>query len=388
MSIVFLADDFPPEVGGIQTYVCELARATAELGEEVAVVASGQEGDAEFDADLPYTVIRVPTGGKQAVAAMNLAAGAGHAAGRMKMRPRCIVATKWSPEGPAALLVRGRLRCPLVLLGHGGEFMASSGSIPKWLVQRVVLRRMSLCLANSRFTAGLFRKARVPQERVGVIFGGVDPERFIVSDDAVADVRAEMGIGDRRILLTAARLVQRKGHSTVLSALPEILADEPELLYVIAGDGPMRETIEQQVNELGLQENVLMTGEVEHARLPALYAAAELFVMPSLPVRGELPEGFGLTFLEAAAAGTPSVATDFGGIPDAIENGETGLLVEPGDHEALAAAIMRILGDDSLRRQMGEAARERARTEFSWRRIAELFLYELSGLEHGRSTAR
>ena len=387
MSIIFIADDFPPEVGGIQTYACELARETAELGEEVAVVASRQEDGEQFDAGLPCLTVRVPTGASPPMAAMNLAEGTRYLAAELETPLQCVIATKWSPEGIAAILARGQLRRPLALIGHGGEFSHSGGSPIKWLVQRVVRRRMSLCLANSGFTAELFRKAGVPEERIGIIYAGVNPERFDVGHDAARSARDELDVGDRPLLLTVARLVERKGHDTVLAALPAVLEETPELLYVIAGEGPMREELERGVREAGLEDSVLMLGEVEHRRLPALYAAAQVFVMPSRQVRGQLPEGFGLAFLEAAAAGTPSIATDFGGIPDAIADGETGLLVDPGDPEALAVAINRMLGDDALRRQMGDAARDRALAEFTWRRVAERLLGELSRFEQEGATS-
>lgn len=387
MSLVFLADDFPPEVGGIQTYVCELARAVSALGEEVIVVASRQPGDEQFDAELPFRTVRVHTGGSPAAAAMNLASGAGFAAGQTRKPARCIIATKWSPEGPAGLLVRRRLGCPLVLLGYGGEFSHSRGSLFKWLVQRSVLRGSARCLAISGFTAELFQRARVPRERIGTIMGGVAPERFTAGEEEAAAARELLGLGDRRFVLTVARLVRRKGHDTVLDALPQVLEQFPELLYVVVGDGPMREELERRIDELGLKDSVMMTGALDDDRLSGLYSASEFLVMPSRPVRGELPEGLGLVFLEAAAAGVPGIGTDFGGIPDAVEDGVTGLLVPPDDAGSLAQAMLRLLGDDALCRQMGEAARDRVLRDFTWERVAQRLLTQLARLERGEAAS-
>ncbi len=383
MSIIFLADDFPPDLGGIQTYACELARAVAELGEEVAVVASQQDGGEQFDAELPFTVVRVPTRDSYPMAAMNLSAGAAQAVGRLSSPPRCLVATKWSPEGPAAIFAFGRLRCPLVLIGHGGEFSHTGGNLLKWAMQRAVLRRMARCLTISHFTADLFSKARVRPEKVGIIYGGVRPERYETPDERVRAVRDELGLGDAPVLLTASRLVERKGHETVLRALPAVLEAQPETVWLIAGEGPMAEPLQELAGELGVADAVRFVGRVPDERLAELYAVADLYVMPSRPVRGMLPEGLGLVYLEAAAAGTPSVATNFGGIPDAIVDDETGVLVEPNDVEALAAAINELLGDPDRRLAMGEAARERVRAEFTWTRVAERFLDELTKLEGG-----
>ena len=141
MSLIMIADDFPPAVGGIQTYAFELALATAELGQQVVVVASAQPGSAAVDAELPFPVVRVPTGGGHPSAAMNLSTGVRMAVRELTAPPRCLVATKWVPEGPAAILAVRALACPIVLLGHGGEFAMSGGNPVKWLVQRAVLRR-------------------------------------------------------------------------------------------------------------------------------------------------------------------------------------------------------------------------------------------------------
>lgn len=383
MSIIFIADDFPPEIGGIQTYACELARATAELGEEVAVVASAQPGSEAIDAELPCTVARVPTAGGYPLAAMNLAAGVTEVAQTLSAAPRCMVATKWSPEGPAAILAFRALRCPIVLIGHGGEFSAASGQPMKWLVQRVVLRRAARCLANSAYTADLFRRARVPPERIGVIGGGVRPEQFPADPAAAAELRAELGVDDRPLLLTVARLVERKGHETVLRALPAVREAVSDVAWAVVGEGPMRERLEALTDELDLRAAVRFTGRLAAERLAACYAAADLFVMPSHAVPGELAEGLGLAYLEAAAAGVPSVGSDFGGIPDAIADGETGLLVPPRDSAALAEALVRLLTDSALRDRMGAAARERVEREFTWRRVAERFLAELEHVAPG-----
>lgn len=385
MSIIFLADDFPPALGGIQTYACELARATSQLGEEVAVVAGRQEGGEQFDAELPFHVIRVPTRGSYPMAAMNLSAGAVQAAELLDTPPHCLVATKWSPEGPAATLAYGRLRSLMVLIGHGGEFSHTGGNLLKWLMQRVVLKRMHLCLANSHYTADLFTKAGVGRDRVGIIYGGVRPERYEMADERLRELRYEMALGEAPLLLTASRLVARKGHDTVMQALPKVLERFPQTTWVITGEGPMAGELMALAEELEVSDSVRFLGRVPDDRLAELYAVADLYVMPARPVRGDLAEGLGLAYLEAAAAGTPSVATNFGGIPDAVLDGETGLLVEPGDPDALAEAMIDLLSDPERRRAMGERARERVRAEFTWSRVAQRFLEELGAIEGDRS---
>jgi len=381
MSLIFLADDFPPATGGIQTYSAELARAVAEAGEEVRVVAAAQPGSEDFDAGMPCPVLRVPTGGGYLPAALNLAAGAEQAAAELTEPPRCLVCTKWSPEGPAAIWAARSLRRPFVLIGHGGEFALAGGQLVKWLVQRVVLRRAALCLANSSYTADLFRRAGVRDERVSVIGGGVSPERYRAKPDRIEQLRERLGLRGRRVILIVARLVRRKGHRHLLQALTGVREQVPEAACLIVGDGPLGEELRALAAELGLAGDVVFAGAMPEEELAACYGLCEVFAMPSVPVRGELAEGLGLAFLEAAAAGRPSVGTRFGGIPDAVEDGETGLLVEPGDAEALAEALARLLTDPEEARRMGEAARERVEAQFTWARVAERFLEQVRRIQ-------
>ncbi len=377
MRLIFLADDFPPESGGIQTYSYELARAVSQAGAEVVVVASAQPGSEVVDDAMPCPVVRVATGGGYAAAALKLAAGAEQAATMLGGPPRCLVATKWSPEGPAAIWAARTISRPFVLIGYGGEFSQARGQLIKWIVQRSVMRRAALFLAISSFTADLFRQAKAPADRIGIIYGGVRPERFAATDEQVEGLRERYGLAGRRVLLTVARLVSRKGHDIVLTAMPEILRSAPDAAYLIVGDGPMRERLEEQTRELGLEGSVVFAGRVADEMIPACYRLCDVLVMPSRPMRGELAEGFGLAYLEAAVCGKPSIGTNYGGIPDAIADGETGLLVDTDDVEGLAGAAARLLGDEELRTRMGQAARERALAEFTWERVAERFLAQV-----------
>ncbi|HUS80186.1 MAG TPA: glycosyltransferase family 4 protein, partial [Armatimonadota bacterium] len=295
MGLLFIADDFPPQMGGIQTYSWELARATAEAGVPVAVVASAQPGSEAVDRALPCPVVRVPTGGGQAAAAVQLAAGAQRAASVMDAPPTCMVATKWAPEGPAAIWAARSLRLPFVLIGHGGEFCHARGQLAKWLVQRQVLRRAAMCLANSSYTADLFRRAHVPAARIRVIYGGVRPERFADAEAGAQALRERWGLQGRRVILTVARLIRRKGHDCVLRALPRVLERVPDAAYLVVGDGPLREELAALAAQLGKADNVVFAGALPDGDLPACYGLCDLFVMPSRPVRGELAEGLGLT---------------------------------------------------------------------------------------------
>ncbi|MCX7598418.1 MAG: glycosyltransferase family 4 protein [Armatimonadetes bacterium] len=372
-SLVFLAGDFPPDVGGIQRYAYELVKAVVSLGQEAVVIAPRREEAKAVDASLGCPVVRVPGRGKAGLAL----AMARALRSQIKMcTPAAVVGTKWMPEGPAYLGSSAPKHAPLILLGYGREFMPEAARPVRAFVQRKVLGAARLCLAVSHYTARNFVRAGVPEERVRVIYGGVDPDRFAgpgVSAEAQR-LRPTLGTGDAPLLLTVARLVRRKGHDLVLEAMARLRAEGVDVGYAVVGDGPERQRLEAIAQGLGLGRRVIFAGAVAEHDLPLWYSACDVFVMPSRDIPGEPPEGLGLVYLEANAAGKPVIAARTGGVEDAIADGQSGILVPPDDPEALADALKRLLCEPGLAARLGEQGRNRVLSQFTWRHVAQRFL--------------
>jgi phosphatidylinositol alpha-1,6-mannosyltransferase len=213
-------------------------------------------------------------------------------------------------------------------------------------------------------------------DRILVTRYGTDPERFRPLD--ALPLRERLELGKRPVLLTIARLVPRKGIDSVLEALAAVRRAVPDLVYVVAGDGPDRERLVELARRLGVDESVRFVGAVEDAELPLWYSLGDVFVMPS---RSDPPdvEGFGIVYLEAAACERPVVAARAGGVPDAVADGVSGLLVEPGDRDGLARALAELLSDPARRANLGRRARERVLAELTWDRIADATFAALEG---------
>ncbi len=191
-----------------------------------------------------------------------------------------------------------------------------------------------------------------PAERIEIVYNAVELDRFDVP--APSGLREELGGSDDvPLVLTPARLDEQKGHDVLFRAAAEV----PEARFVLAGDGPLRGRLEAEVAQLELSERVLFLGRRDD--IPALLAACDVFALPSLY------EGSSLAVLEAMAARRAVVSSAIGGTAELIEDGETGLLVPPGDDAALAAALRRLLADVPVRDGMAERARQRAEAEFS-----------------------
>jgi phosphatidylinositol alpha-1,6-mannosyltransferase len=197
---------------------------------------------------------------------------------------------------------------------------------------------------------------------------GTDPERFRPLD--ASSLRNALALTDTSVVLTVSRLVPRKGIDTVLRALPEVLDAVPSLTYLVVGTGPDRERLERLATNLGIRPHVHFTGHVPFDDLPRYYNAADVFAMPSREASPDV-EGFGLVFLEAGACGIPVIGARTGGIPDAIQDGETGLLVPPSSPEALANALTRLLSSPDLAHRLGEQGRRHVVQEANWDHVAD-----------------
>lgn len=181
------------------------------------------------------------------------------------------------------------------------------------------------------------------------------------------------------MLLSVSRLVPHKGHDTVIKSLPTLIHDWPSLQYVVVGTGGHEPFLRALAQETGVRDRVRFAGRVSDKDLADYYAACDVFVMPSREEQGTV-EGFGISFLEAASYGRPVIGGHGTGAADAITHGETGLLVDPLSEKAMAAAIGMLLEDENRRRVMGEAARRRVMTEFTWTRALDVVEEALKGL--------
>ncbi|MHB8594083.1 MAG: glycosyltransferase family 4 protein, partial [Acidimicrobiales bacterium] len=262
---------------------------------------------------------------------------------------------------------------PYAVVLHGAE-VTVPGRLPvSGQALAAVLRRSRLAVCAGGYPAAEGRRAagsRMPP--VIEVPPGVDAERFVPLAPAErAKVRAALGLpADGLLVVSVSRLVPRKGMDTLVEAAAALAPSFPSLTVAIAGDGRERARLEARVRTTGAPVRVL--GRVRDDSLPALYGAADVFVLACRNRWfGLEQEGFGIVFLEAAAAGVPQVAGRSGGAGEAVLHGATGLIVdEPGDPGSLAAALRTLLGDAGLRHRMGEAARRRVEGSFGYDLLA------------------
>lgn len=355
---LLVTNDFPPKVGGIQSYLWELWRRLP--ADSVAVHSTPYEGAREFDAAQDFAVSRsrepvlLPT------------PMVSRRVGRLAEAHRADLVI-WDPALPVGH-VAPKVELPYAVVLHGAE-VTVPGRLPgtRQLLRRV-LRGASLVICAGRYPAAEAERAAGRSLPTVVVPPGVDTARFQPLDSAErASVRQELGLPvDAPLVVSVSRLVPRKGMDTLIRAAARLRDRVPDVVVAIAGSGRDRARLEGLIASTGAPVRLL--GRVPDEVLPGLYGAGDVFSMSCRNRWGGLEqEGFGIVFVEAAAAGVPAVAGESGGSAEAVVHGETGLVVpRPDASDQVADALADLLDDETRRREMGRRARQRAEIEFSY----------------------
>ena len=365
--LLVLTPDFPPAPGGIQLLTHRVA--AGMTGFQTTVLTFDAPGAAQFDASGGSLVTRrLPVGrlhGPARMAALNAAALA--QAMRPRGRPEAILAAH-IVTSPATAAIGRTLGIPVVQYFHANEI----GGKPR--LAAFAARHADATIAVSSYTASLIAATGATPRALKLIPPGVDLPA------AGPRERAE-----RPTILTVARLRDRyKGHDVLIEALASIRAQVPAAELVVIGDGPLRGELEALADSAGVGGAVRFLGAVSDEERNRWLGRAHVFAMPSrLPEDGLAGEGFGIVYMEAAAYGLPVVAGSVAGALDAVADGETGLLVDPTDPRAVAAAIARLLLDGELAQRLGLAGAARA-AGFAWpliaARVEEVLMEQLRSL--------
>jgi phosphatidylinositol alpha-1,6-mannosyltransferase len=372
MALLILTDNYPPQPGGIGTYAYELARNLHKEGLELIVLAPNSEGGKALDSKERFITYRLlakrPIFELHALVLLVYLVLLGYV--------DRVCGMTWHPCGSVAMLVSLLFGLPFHVIAHGGELLESnekpSGRLKYKLLlnplRRLVLARATAIFANSAYTARLLVSQGVAEGKITVVPPGVDEERLQGCKNK-AEVVQKYGLKGKRVLLTVARLESHKGQDTVIGLMPELLSQIPNLVYVIVGTGSQEATLKDMARHLNLNGGVVFSGLVTQEELLGFYGVCDVFVMVSKKLPDKF-EGFGIAFLEANACGKPVIGGKSGGIPEAVIHEETGLLVDPDNHQEIAEAVRRLLTDNLFARRLGETGRRRVQEGFNWRTTA------------------
>lgn len=366
--VLLVTLEYPPQIGGIAEY---LRRVTEQFPAGAVEVLAPERPDAH-DADM--------------------SSAAAIFRGKLewpKLRPRWLPALfrTWQlarkrdssfllvshllPMGTVARLVGRWLKIPYGVIVHGTDLhMALAAHGRKRQEAERILREARYVIANSAYTANLVTGMGVIPDRLLTVRPCPSfPPETVADEVAAHKLRVSLGVAESFMVLSVGRLVARKDFATAIRAVAELRSKGYDVRHVIVGDGADRPELEKAAKEAGIEKWVVFAGAVPAADLPNYFAAADAFVMvPKSGVDGV--EGFGIVYLEANLMGRPVIGSRSAGVPDAVVDGKTGLLVNPGDVQSLALAIRSLIDDRSFASRLGLNGRERVLEAFTWRRQA------------------
>jgi phosphatidylinositol alpha-1,6-mannosyltransferase len=216
-----------------------------------------------------------------------------------------------------------------------------------------------------------FLALEIPEEKFRIVTPGVDTARFIPANKD-ENLMKKYGLAEKNlILLTVARLDERKGHDMVIRALPALVKKFPQIVYLVVGKGREEARLKQIADENGVSDYVIFCGYVADADLPKFYQLCDIFILLNRQtadddrLRGDY-EGFGIVFLEASSCGKSVVAGNYGGIADAVADGQSGFIIDGANGEIIQQTLERLLGQPELREKLGRFGRQRAVESFDW----------------------
>jgi len=353
-KILLVTNDLGPRAGGIESFVLSLVERVPKGC--LIIYTSTQKGSAPFDAQLleRFGAVVIRDRAKILLPTPRV----NHRA--VKILKQYQIKTVWFGAAAPLALMAKQLRTSgatnIVALSHGHEIWWAKIPILKQLLRKIIKDVDHLGYLG-QFTKGEIVKASNQIDKFVQIAPGIDTDHFMPKS-ARADLIKKYRLEDRRVIVSVGRLVHRKGQDKLIESLPKILQSFPGAVLLLVGEGPIKQMLKNTAKQLGVTNQVIFAGRVQHIDLPDYICLGEVFAMP---VRSRFAglevEGLGIVYLEASACGLPVIVGNSGGATDAVIDGVTGLLVNGSDTDQIADAVCKLLTDQSRAKAMGLAGR-------------------------------
>jgi phosphatidylinositol alpha-1,6-mannosyltransferase len=364
-KILLVTNDFGPRTGGIETFVIGLLERIS--GHEVIVFTSQQGDTKDYDNNwlekFGVTVVRDKS--KILLPTMRVTNAA-----KALVKDKKIEVVVFGAAAPLGLMAQSLRKSgvkKIIALTHGHEVWWAK-IFPFSFAMKKIGSSVDHLTFLGDFTRSAIAKALDEKSANAMvkIAPGIDTTHFIPRSDGV-EIRSQLGLAEKKIIISVGRLVHRKGQDKLIEALPDVLQKIPHAHLLLVGEGPYRKHLEKLVQKFSLTKNVTFVGRILYDKLPIYLSAADLFAMPSRSrFFGLEVEGLGIVYLEASACGIPVVAGKSGGAPDAVLEGVTGVCVDGTDVSEIAMAVTDILGDAKRASYMGAAGRNWIVDNWRW----------------------
>lgn len=348
---------FPPEIGGIENYYLNLC---LNLPQDKIVVFSQSNAEAEsFDKKQKYKIYRADFfGGLWPPRWWPLKRQL-----KMIIKEEGIGQIIFGHFHPLAIL-GNCFDLPYFIFVHGTDVRQVKNNFWQKIIFQKVYKTCQKIIANSHYIAKEVKKIIGQGDKISVIYPGINYSVFDKLADDLEDKKKQLGLEKNDlIMLSLGRLAKQKNFATIIKLMPSLLFDFPNLKYIIAGAGPEKDNLAELVDNLNLKNNVKFAGQLANDDYNKIiyYKMADLFVSVS-----SVPEGFGITYLEAQASGLPVVASKIGGSAEAVLDQQTGILVDPDNLSEIKKALVELLSNKNKRISYSQAGRKRVQEEFDW----------------------
>ncbi|VVB91410.1 Trehalose synthase [uncultured archaeon] len=377
LSICLVTFEYPPQIGGEAAYTAGLAAALSDLGNEITIITTITENEPDVSNNGNLKIIRLPTSGflpkmfdfgiraKKVIEKSGKKFDIIHYTSDYNdiMIPRekniPVIATIHHPYSEEKLIYRANTKTIEYIkyaLNRKIDYLEYNS--------RNLCEKADGLIAVSTYTANcVMKKYGILPDKISIIPNAIDVTKFN-PDIEGKEIRKKLGITSEKIILFVGRLDFQKGAGYLISAFSEVIRDFPDVKLIIVGDGPLKDHIKKIIDEHCLSKSVFLLGRATDEDLPRIYAACDLFVLPSLM------EGFGIVYLEAMACGKACIGANIGGVEDVIADGHTGFLVPPADPASICKAIETLLSDEKTLKRFGMEGRRRVMENFTWEKVA------------------
>ena len=360
--ILILTQCFPSRLGGIESLVSNLALGLSKT-EKIIVFADRHHFfyDAIFDNQHKDQILVRRTGGIKFIRRRKKI---------KEIKPfieskqvKLVIADSWKSL-ELGIDFLNNYKIPIVCLAHGNELLSNNKNKEKRI--KKTLNKVTSIVSNSFFTKDLLKTTISSKVPINVVHPGASDLRNI------KEVKIP-NIEGSPIILTLARLEKRKGHSFIIESINKIITKFPHLQYIIAGEGSEKKNLKKLVDSYNLNSNVKFVGIVNEKQKKYLFQKTDLMIMPTLDEsKNRSIEGFGISYLEAAFFGIPSIASNVGGTPEAVLDKKTGIIIN--NISELYEAMNNLLMDSVYLKKLGEQAKIRAINEFDWLKVSKKYL--------------
>jgi phosphatidyl-myo-inositol dimannoside synthase len=281
------------------------------------------------------------------------------------------------PSGTVAYIVHRLFKIPYFVSLHGLDIINSQKHFRKKKLTKKILDKAKFITVNSQCTKNLLKDLVEDQGKIKIIYPGVS-ERFTEIDNAKLDkIKNKYNLKNKKIILTTGRLVTRKNQQLIIDTLRELVKNNPDLIYLIIGNGPQKKDYELKIKAYRLEDNVKILSNIENDELPYFYKLSDIFVMVSKTSADDI-EGFGIVYLEAGIFSKPVIASAEGGSKEAVLENKTGLLIKENSIEDLKNGIIKLLEDKKLANKLGNNAQIRIKENFLWKDISKKLIEHIN----------